>query len=151
METHVRVLEELGSEAARFVSTLAPHTNHATVVLLSGDLGAGKTAFTKEIARALGVDEVVNSPTFVLEKIYSLDAAQDKQQTRGFSRLIHIDAYRLEGREELAPLAFEEFLRDPENLIIVEWPEQVGLTELSPATLVSIERLPDESRTITYG
>ncbi len=145
MEQIIKTLQELEAEAAQFLQRLVPNPNHATVVLLSGDLGAGKTAFVKAVAVQLGVADVVNSPTFVLEKIYLI--TNDER----YKRLVHIDAYRLEGREELAALAFEELLRDPENLIMLEWPEKVGLTDLAPASTIMLEVLDEGGRRITYG
>lgn len=93
----------------------------AFVAGLSGHLGAGKTAFTKRVARELGIPETVTSPTFVIMKIYDVAANSP------FRRLVHIDAYRLERRADLEALDFEEIVADPHNLVLVEWPENVGL------------------------
>lgn len=110
--------EEMQAYAARFVASLSPREGGATVVALSGQLGAGKTTFTQGAAKALGVEEVVTSPTFVIEKVYALTE-------QSFGRLIHIDAYRLESAHQLEVLEWEELLADPGNLILIEWPEQV--------------------------
>jgi len=85
---------------------------------LCGDLGAGKTAFTKALADVLGVRDTVASPTFVIEKIYRL-------QNQRFSHLIHIDAYRLEHSSELKQLGWDGIIKNPKNLIIVEWADKV--------------------------
>src|ERR1700741_1595530 len=92
-------LEDLRSEAAMFAQRLTPAEDHALLVTLSGELGAGKTSFTQGLARALGVSEPITSPTFVLEKVYELS-------NQPFSRLVHIDAYRLDGEKSLTPLGF---------------------------------------------
>ena len=63
--------------AAEFVAELARGASSATVIALSGELGAGKTTFTQAAARALGVEETVNSPTFVIEKIYPVKPLRD--------------------------------------------------------------------------
>jgi tRNA threonylcarbamoyladenosine biosynthesis protein TsaE len=118
-------LESLQAEAAALARTLAPHESHATLVTLSGELGAGKTSFTQGIARELGIEEAVTSPTFVLEKIYELT-------DKAFKRLVHIDAYRLEGETSLVPLGWEDLYADPANLIVLEWPELVA-SQLAPA------------------
>src|ERR1700739_2778621 len=89
--------------AARFALGLAPHEDRATVVTLSGDLGAGKTTFVQAAANALGIEENVTSPTFVIEKIYQLPKKSDVRH-RFFKRLVHVDAYRLEGPAELEKL-----------------------------------------------
>ena len=113
----------------------------ATVVTLSGELGAGKTTFAQGIAKALGVEETVTSPTFVIEKIYQLE----KQK---FSRLVHIDAYRLNGAHELQMLGWDELLRDPQNLIVLEWPENVA--ELIPENAIRVRfEIEGDGRIIT--
>lgn len=143
MEKIIRTLAELEAEAMRFVGTLAPR-EQATLVTLSGELGAGKTAFTKAIAWALGVEEIVTSPTFVLEKIYVLEK-------QSFRRLIHIDAYRLEKGSELVALGFDELMRDAGNLILLEWPENVADVLPELVVRISIVVHADDSRTISYG
>ncbi len=117
MERIVRSAEELLKYAAECAAGIAPG-EQARVVALSGELGAGKTTFVQGVARALGVMESVQSPTFVLEKIYSLDG-------QPFQKLVHIDAYRLKGDEELRAIGWDELLASPENLILIEWPERV--------------------------
>ena len=146
MEVLVKTIAELEDEAARFLVGLALKDSGATLVTLSGDLGAGKTAFTKAVARVLGIEEVVNSPTFVLEKIYQLGSSTSK-----FERLIHIDAYRLESGADLAPLGFDELMQDAGNLILLEWPEKVSDALPAPTVKISFVANPDSSRTLTYG
>jgi tRNA threonylcarbamoyladenosine biosynthesis protein TsaE len=94
----------------------------ATVVFLSGDLGSGKTTTTKAIAKELGIQEDITSPTFVILKRYDIDQSV---LGRRFLNLIHIDAYRLKSYEELQKIKFEEYLMDEKNLILIEWPEMV--------------------------
>lgn len=106
------------------------------VFLLKGDLGAGKTTWTKGLALGLGIKQSVNSPTFVIQKEYE-----------GRLKLIHIDAYRLEGIEQ--DLGFEDFVTD-ENVVVIEWPQFLVFPELS-ATLVEFEYLNDTQRKITIS
>lgn len=94
-------------------------TTHATVLGLSGELGAGKTAFVQSFARALLIAESVTSPTFVLARFY------DIPRKTPFRRLVHVDAYRIEKEDELGPLGWKALLAEPTNLIVVEWPEQM--------------------------
>ena len=146
MEKTLATFADFEAEAVRFVSALSQDAQGATLVTLSGELGAGKTAFTKAVASKLGVEEVVTSPTFVLEKIYLLGG-----ETAKFKRLVHIDAYRLESGKDLAPLGFDELMQDAGNLILLEWPEKVADALPTPAVRISIIANPDDSRTITYG
>lgn len=145
----VRTLAEFEEEAARFIGALASSGRGATLVTLSGELGAGKTAFVKAAARALGVEEAVTSPTFVLEKIYQLPS--ERSAAPAFKRLIHIDAYRLSSGSELAPLGFDELMRDAGNLVLLEWPEKVADALPAPAARVSLVERPDRSRDISYA
>jgi tRNA threonylcarbamoyladenosine biosynthesis protein TsaE len=133
----------MDTEAMRLVGTLVPRADGATILALSGDLGAGKTTFAQGIARALGVSEQVTSPTFVIEKIYVLE-------NQAFARLIHIDAYRLNDPHELEVLGWKEIVAEPANLILIEWPEKVaGMIPVS-AMRISFEGSGD-SRKIIYG
>ena len=111
-------LKETENFAKEWLSSLTILENEATVVGLYGNLGAGKTTFTQAIARELGIKEIITSPTFVIEKIYEIKHAD-------FARLIHIDAYRLESGKELQNLNFEELVSNRNNLIFIEWPENV--------------------------
>ncbi|MES2994481.1 MAG: tRNA (adenosine(37)-N6)-threonylcarbamoyltransferase complex ATPase subunit type 1 TsaE [Patescibacteria group bacterium] len=137
-------LDELAQEAKALSERLAPKEGGATLVTLSGELGAGKTSFTQAFAKAYGIEEHVTSPTFVLEKVYQL--AEDKP----FRRLAHIDAYRLKEGAELGPLGWEDLMKDARTLVVLEWPEMVadGLPTADVAITLTVE--PDQSRTITY-
>lgn len=150
MEKLARTLAEFEEEAARFASSLVPRQQGATLVTLSGELGAGKTAFTKAVARALGVYETVNSPTFVLEKIYLLPENYGHRKSI-FKRLVHIDAYRLSKGGDLAPLGFDELMRNSGNLILLEWPEKVVDALPEGMRRISFKTLLDGSREISYA
>ncbi|OGZ04993.1 MAG: tRNA (adenosine(37)-N6)-threonylcarbamoyltransferase complex ATPase subunit type 1 TsaE [Candidatus Lloydbacteria bacterium RIFCSPHIGHO2_01_FULL_54_11] len=119
MEKVIKSIPELERFAREFLGQLSPDTEGATVVGLSGDLGSGKTAFTKAVAKILGVKESVLSPTFVLAKFYELSGHP------AWSRLVHIDAYRIDEPEELPALRWEEIAVDPRNLVLIEWPERI--------------------------
>lgn len=90
----------------------------ATIVGLSGDLGAGKTTLVQAIARSLGVTEHITSPTFVIAKYY---ATQDVK----FQKLIHIDAYRIEDPQELMTIGWETMKEESNTLVVIEWPEKI--------------------------
>ncbi len=94
------------------------NTAGATVLALSGDLGAGKTALVQQLAHLLGVGQVPPSPTFVIMRSYSTTNTT-------FSKLVHIDAYRIEEKTELAPLKLEQVFAEPNALVCIEWPEQL--------------------------
>ena len=144
METRVATAEAMENEAARFVSELIPERRRASVVTLSGDLGAGKTVFARGAARALGVEEAVASPTFVIEKMYAL-------VNRKWQSFVHIDAYRLEGGRELERLGWRDLVADPGNLVFLEWPERVEDVIPEGAIGVAIAHGEGGERVISYG
>ena len=134
---------ELGEVARRLLDRVrAVDTDGARVLALTGDLGAGKTALTRAIAAELGVRDEVTSPTFVIEQIYDL------YQDRDWSRLIHIDAYRLETSEELTPLGFAEQAGDPENLIVIEWAKRVENSIPVSAVWVELKVTGEDERNV---
>jgi tRNA threonylcarbamoyladenosine biosynthesis protein TsaE len=99
-------------------------SGEATVIALHGNLGAGKTVFTKQLAKDLGITETVTSPTFVIQK--SFDIPEEKlTDTTPFKKLIHIDTYRIDLQDELTKLGWDDNLINKENLIAVEWPENI--------------------------
>lgn len=133
--------------AEEFLSTLGVDTG-ATVVGLSGDLGSGKTNFAQTLGRLLGVEGNMASPTFVLEKIYDLPRGHRVSTWR---KLIHIDAYRIEREEELLHLGWEEVIKNPENLVLIEWPERVSGIMPRHAYQISFQFIDEETREITYA
>ncbi len=132
--------EIIASEWLKEISNKYSDKEEALVVGLSGHLGAGKTAFVKAVAKALNVKEQVTSPTFVLMKIYDLDQAIVSKDFP-WKRLVHIDAYRLEKPEELEALDWEYLVVDKNNLIMIEWPENVGVDTQDIDTNVSCEAI----------
>ncbi|MDO8565543.1 MAG: tRNA (adenosine(37)-N6)-threonylcarbamoyltransferase complex ATPase subunit type 1 TsaE [bacterium] len=97
----------------------------ATVIALQGELGSGKTHFAQAFGKVLGIIENMPSPTFVIMRSYDIDPTKAGHVGAGFKKLIHIDAYRLEKEEELLHLGWNELIKSPENLILIEWPERV--------------------------
>lgn len=119
---------ELPQFVRNVTATLAVNRNNtkAVVLALEGDLGSGKTTFVQQLAKQMGVQEVVQSPTYVLMKKYQLpEGLNPMGQQRRFKTLVHIDAYRLEEPAQFKALRPEEFLNEPSNLVVIEWPEKV--------------------------
>lgn len=119
----------------------------ATIVALSGDLGAGKTTLTQTLARELGIKDQLISPTFVIMKKYEIP----KLKSGGvFSALIHIDAYRLESSRELERLGWAELTANPNNLIIIEWPEKVPELMHQKVHHVALSHVDENERHIVF-
>jgi tRNA threonylcarbamoyladenosine biosynthesis protein TsaE len=135
--------QALGKEAERVAHSLVPSSS-ATVIALYGDLGAGKTTFTKAFAKAFGITEMVTSPTFVIEKIYAL-------KDQPFDRLVHIDAYRLSGGEELKQIGWNDIVADPKNLIVIEWAERIEAKLPRGTIKIHFSVADHHTRTLSYG
>lgn len=92
------------------------------IFLLEGELGSGKTTFVQGIAKALGISEKIQSPTFVLEKRYDIFNPNYKKQ---FNKLIHIDLYRLKKSDQSVRDLSENFL-PLDQLVMIEWSNKLG-------------------------
>lgn len=95
-----------------------PLSKQALIIALSGDLGAGKTTFVQGFLRAAGIKSKITSPTFVLIKNYKL-------RTTNYNLIYHIDCYRIHKPKELISLGFKEIIKNPKNIILIEWPERI--------------------------
>lgn len=89
------------------------------VVLLFGNLGAGKTVFTKGIARGLGIKKNITSPTFVIMKVYPV------KNHGSIKKLVHLDCYRLSAFSELSAIGINDYLGRKDAVVVMEWPENV--------------------------
>ena len=108
-----------------------------TIITLSGDLGAGKTVMAKGIGASLGVDEDITSPSFSLFEMYE-----------GKLPFYHFDLYRIESKDELENLHFDEYWYG-KGISVIEWPE-IAKEELDgPLVSIKIEPLNNETRRIT--
>ncbi len=115
----------------------------ARVIGLYGNLGVGKTTFTKMFVKALGGKDSVTSPTFILERNYTLE------NSIGITTIAHIDAYRFEQDNEASVLRVNDRLSDAGMLYVIEWPEKMG--KYMPTHMkLFFEHTGGDSRTITF-
>lgn len=121
---------KLAEKIAADILKSGPHKDHARVVALVGDLGAGKTAFTQGFAKALGIKKRLPSPTFLIFRNYKLT-------TLNFKLLYHVDAYRIDDAGELDVLDFDKVLADPKNIVLVEWADKIK--EILPKDSIWLE------------
>ena len=142
-EIIVKSLDELKSFAEVFLNFLENNTNSTQIVGLSGDLGAGKTTFSKEIAKLLGVEETVTSPTFGIQKQYMT-------KNKAFREFVHIDVYRIEDIREIGALRFVELFEKPNTLIFIEWPEKIAEVLPKETIMLSFEAIDENTRKISY-
>lgn len=114
MKTYLVKTEE---ETLRLAAEYAQKLTGGEVVLLNGNLGAGKSVFVRGVARALGVRNRITSPTFVLLKVYPIKNEKIK-------KLIHVDAYRV-SPEDLLAVGLSEYLNNPDTVVMIEWGEKL--------------------------
>ena len=120
------------AETWQVAAALAARLPRGGVIALTGDLGAGKTAFVQGIARALGITRPVTSPTFTLVGDY----------TGPGGRLIHMDLYRLTGPDDLLAIGFPDYLESG-AIVAIEWPDRAGDLLPPGAVQVAITALPE--------
>ena len=112
----MEIITKSDKETFDFAKKFTKDLKGGEVIGLIGDLGAGKTVFTKGLAAGLGVKENVNSPTFVLMKVYDI-----KKRTSKIKKLIHIDAYRITGTDDLLSIGITDYLNNPGCVVVIEW------------------------------
>ncbi len=106
------------SEMVSFAESVADCLTEGMLIFLEGDLGAGKTTFTRAILRHLGYEGAVKSPTFTLVESYEVRHKKNLAQT-----IFHFDLYRLSDPEELEYMGFSDYL-DGQAIILIEWPKK---------------------------
>ena len=126
-----------------------PLSNKAFIVALEGYLGSGKTTFIQGLAQGLKIKENILSPTFVIQKNFHINYSAQGRPASGWKNLYHIDAYRLKNPDELLELGFKELIRNPENLIVIEWADKVRKLVLQAAMWIKFENLKENRRKIT--
>ena len=124
-----------------FAKKFAGQLQGGEVLCLIGDLGAGKTAFTKGLAAGLGIKNTITSPTFVLMKNYKVTSSSPLRKGRlggvNIKHLAHIDAYRLSGGEHLFGIGAEDYFNHPECVTVIEWADRVK--DIWPEKVIKIE------------
>jgi len=112
--------------------------NGGDIILLQGELGAGKTTMSKGIAKGLEITDEIVSPTFTLMNVYEN------------GKLVHIDTYRLENADGLLEIGVEDYLGQADTITIVEWPEKIkNLLDNKKTIEISIVKQDDNSREIS--
>lgn len=116
---------------------MAAELHGGEVLCLIGDLGAGKTAFTKGLAAGLGVTNTITSPTFVLMKVYESLKHKNIKTRKQKLNLAHIDAYRLNNGEQLVEIGASDYFGDPGCVTVIEWADRVK--NIWPKKVIKIE------------
>lgn len=134
MEIRIDSLANINDAARAFIAAMGQNT----VFAFYGKMGAGKTTFTKAVCQALGVSDVINSPTFAIVNEYRADNGR---------QIYHFDFYRIKKLEEVYDMGYEDYLYSG-ALCFIEWPELIEELLPTDAVKVYIEELPDGSRVV---
>ena len=97
---------------------LAESLKGGETIALTGNLGSGKTAFVKALAKALGIKENITSPTFVLLKVYNINY-------KSVNKFVHVDCYRLRGQEDLFDIGLGDYLNYDNIIVALEWADKI--------------------------
>lgn len=136
MEIKIESLDKIAQAAQEFVANMGDNT----VFALYGNMGAGKTTFTKAICECLGVEDVINSPTFAIVNEYR--SATDEL-------IYHFDFYRIKRLEEVYDMGYEDYFYSG-ALCFIEWPELVEDLLPLDAVKVEISEQPDGIRLVKF-
>lgn len=140
---HISTSEE---QTKLLAEELARAQKLPAVITLSGELGAGKTAFCKGVARALGIHEKqLKSPTYTFLRHYTF---KNGNLTHN---LYHCDFYRIEHPDDLIAHDLNDILHQQNTLVLIEWPERVKQLLTVPHTQVTLEYINPTTRSITIG
>lgn len=131
------------SQTTKIAKELAKkYTNRGGIITLQGPLGAGKTTFTQSFAKSLGVVDRITSPTFIISRQYPIPNSP--------YTLHHLDLYRLDSSTDLHSLSLDELVSDPNNLILIEWPEKLA-QKLPKTTQINFNLINTYTREITIS
>ena len=128
-----------------FAKKYAETIGGGDVIGLIGDLGAGKTVFTRGLAEAFGIKRSVNSPTFTLMKVYKIPKKESS-----IKHLVHIDAYRLKNAQELSSIGAEEYFGRVDTVTIIEWADKIKKILPKKTRFIKLKHDKDNKRIIYY-
>jgi tRNA threonylcarbamoyladenosine biosynthesis protein TsaE len=144
MEQKVYVVNNEQDMQNLVIEVLSKLKGPTRVLALSGELGAGKTTFTKALAKELSIEEDITSPTFVIQKSY-----KTPKSCFGVKKLVHIDAYRLEDERDLEALDFSITLAEKGTLVVIEWAENIKAALPKRTITLNFEYVDETTRKVS--
>ena len=131
-------------ETKEFAREIASRIKPQTAIALYGDLGSGKTTFTNYLAQVLGFTDRVQSPTFVIHRIYKTSTNSN------IKRMHHLDLYRMSSSSEIQDLGLKELFESPDDIFVIEWPELIEHLLPKDCIKISFEYISENQRRVTY-
>ena len=116
---HMKFLSASEKETLSFAKKFSKNLTGGLTIGLIGNLGAGKTIFTKGLAAGLGIKKNITSPTFILMRVYSV------KRHRIIKTLVHIDAYRIKSTRDLMAIGADEYFNRPDTITVIEWADRI--------------------------
>lgn len=138
-----RIITRSEEETFNFASNFAKNLEGGEIICLTGNLGAGKTTFTKGIAHGLNLKKNVTSPTFVFMKVY--DIKKDK-----IKKLVHIDAYRVQSGNDIEAIGAPEYFTRPDTVTVIEWAENITGILPDKRQTIELKSLDQNTREIYF-
>ncbi|MBQ9754578.1 MAG: tRNA (adenosine(37)-N6)-threonylcarbamoyltransferase complex ATPase subunit type 1 TsaE [Lentisphaeria bacterium] len=139
LNTEKTVYSRSEEETEKIASEIAAALSPGDTVLLRGNLGAGKTVFSRGFARGLGCEDTLSSPTYTIVQEYQLPSG---------ARLYHMDLYRIADAASALGFGVDEFIDDPKAYKLIEWPERIESLLPEKCLTVEITHKGDEERSL---
>lgn len=121
--------------------------SQAIVLALAGNLGGGKTTFLQGFAAGLGIKEKILSPTFVIQKKFSIDIGS----VFGWENFYHFDCYRINNPKEVLDLDFKKIILNPKNIVAIEWSEKIKNYIPKSALFIEFKFIGEMRREIVFN
>jgi tRNA threonylcarbamoyladenosine biosynthesis protein TsaE len=140
----MKIITKSEAQTRAIAKKISAGLKRGTTLALIGDLGAGKTVFAKGLAQGLGISKSVNSPTFVLMRVY------EGLKHPFIKRFVHVDAYRIKKAASLKGIGLQDYIKDEEALVVIEWADRV--LKMLPRTkkIIRLGHGKDKERIISF-
>ena len=146
--------QKLGENFALRLGSGQANRKTAVVFGLSGNLGGGKTTFLQGFAKGLGIKEKILSPTYAIMKRFQIPKKNKNINSvkntlsRNFYTFYHVDCYRLKGPKDILELDFENIIKNPKNIVAIEWPEKIKKVLPKSTILIKFKFIDNNKREI---
>lgn len=141
MNSYILTEEDFNTCIQEHILPLCTESSGATIFALVGDLGAGKTTFSKKFLKSIGVMQHVQSPTFSIMQSYPVSFLS-------YEKVFHLDVYRIEHLNELEVLHIEDVLKNKKHIVLIEWADKVREIIPQDATWIHFEHVDSERREV---
>lgn len=138
-------------ETQKIAKNLVEKLRNVNILALYGDLGSGKTTFTQGLAKAIGIEKRIISPTFNIIRTHKvkIQNSKFKSSSKKLKFLYHIDLYRIDNLKDIKNLGLNEILNNKENLVVIEWAEKMKSLVSRNRIDINFEYLGEDKRKIT--